>query len=520
MITLQNIAISRGANVLLQDVNFSVYAKQIITLVGKNGCGKSSLFAAILDQLEPSAGDIAIKTGTRINHLQQEIAGTDQSALDYVVSADEQLSGILTKLTAAEQLNDFNEMAECHHQLSEIDGYTAQAKAAKILHGLGFSQQNLSEPVQSFSGGWRMRLNLARCLFMPSDLLLLDEPTNHLDMEAIIWLEKYLKHYQGGVLMVSHDRDFIDQVTTDIAHVDDGLIKLYHSNYSDFELLRAQQIAVQNAQFKKQQAQINHIMKYVDRFRYKASKAKQAQSRLRRIERMELLKPIHQMSPFQFQFQPADRMPNPMITMHKVDLGYADELVLCDVKFSLATGMRIGLLGMNGAGKSTFIKGLCGALKPLSGKVEQSSGVQIGYFAQHQVDELPLDESPLQLLRRQAPQQPENELVRYLGSFGFDRDQSNTLLNQFSGGEKSRVALALIVNQKPNLLLLDEPTNHLDLDMREALMLALQQYNGALILVSHDRYLLRSLVDELYLIDEGAVKRFDGAVEDYTVTSP
>ncbi len=519
MITLNNISISRGAEPLLTQVSFALYAKQIMTLVGKNGCGKSSLFAAILGELEPSDGEISLKSGTRINHLQQEVQGTKQTALDYVVAADEPLAQVLAALAQAEALNDFNEMAECHHRLSEMDGYAAQANAAKILHGLGFSQATIAKQVKSFSGGWRMRLNLARCLFKPSDLLLLDEPTNHLDMEAIIWLEKYLKHYSGAVLMVSHDRDFIDRVTTDIAHIEAGQVKLYHSDYSNFELLRAQQIALQNAQFRKQQAQINHMMKYVDRFRFKASKAKQAQSRLKRIERMELLKPIHDTLPFRFEFQAAEHMPNPMVKMDRVDLGYGDDLVLCGVKFSLAAGMRIGLLGLNGAGKSTFIKGLCGALTPLSGQVDCAGQVKIGYFAQHQVDELSAEDTPLQLLRRQAPHAPDQDLIRYLGSFGFDRDAAQTALSQFSGGEKSRVALAMIIQQRPNLLLLDEPTNHLDLETREALMLALQQYNGALILVSHDRYLLRSLVDELYLITDGTLSRFSGTVEDYQKTA-
>lgn len=514
MLKLQNASISRGARVLIENINFAIYEKMTVGLIGANGSGKSTLFAAIRGEIEFS-GIIDKKNNLMIASLEQEVPALDMSVRNYTISGNQQLFKVLLALSLAEQKEDYDAVMHCHHELAELDGYSAEARAAKILIGLGFSQEQLSLPVKAFSGGWRIRMSLAKCLFSPSDLLLLDEPTNHLDLETILWLENFLKYYPGAILIVSHDRDFLDQTVTHIAHVESNQLKLYTGNYSTFEVLRAQQIALQNSQFRKQQAHISHMMKFVERFRAKATKARQAQSRLKAIEKMELVKPIFESSPFSFEFLKPDRMPNPMLTMRKANIGYGENIVLKQITFSLRAGERIGLLGVNGAGKTTFIKSICGELKPFSGLVEPASSLRIGYFAQHQIDYLPLDYSPLEYLKELQGHKSERELLSYLGSFAFNRDQSLSPMKQFSGGEKARIALALIIWQKPNLLLMDEPTNHLDLEMREALSFALQAYEGAMILVSHDRYLMRSLVDELFVIDSGRLSQYEGSVEDY-----
>lgn len=515
MLNLKNVSISHGANPLVEKINFSVYPKQIIGLVGENGCGKSSLLSILRENQEPHEGEIEYKRGTEVVSLLQEIEETSESAINYVISGLPHIYHIYQNLAHAEEVNDYDLMMKCHQALSDCDGYKVESDAAKILNGLGFTEEQMKLPVKAFSGGWRMRLSLARCLLAPSDLLLLDEPTNHLDMEAIIWLENYLKHYQGGVILVSHDRDFLDEVTTHIAHIENKNLKLYKGNYSSFELDRANAILLINAIHRKQQQARDHMMKYVERFRYKASKAKQAQSRLKAIEKMVLVDPIYEKNAFNFSFLKPEKMPNPMVTMDKVKLGYDEKIIIDKFNLSIRAGERIGLLGVNGAGKSTLIKGLFGTLKPLSGASELFPGTQVGYFAQHQVDNLDLEATALILLRRLSPTKAEKELIQYLAKFGFSRDQSLTEVKRFSGGEKSRLALALMIWQKPNLLLLDEPTNHLDMSMRKALTDALQEFEGALILVSHDRYLLRTLVDELYLIDQNKLTRFDGTVDDY-----
>lgn len=516
MLKLQNISLSRGTKTLIQNACLDVFEKMTIGMIGANGCGKSSLFEAIRGKLEPSAGSIDIKKNLMISYLEQEVPALDLSAVEYTISGDANLFEVIFKLNQAEKDQNYDLMMECHNQLAEMDGYSAEARAAKILTGLGFAQEQQQQPVKSFSGGWRMRLNLAKCLFAPSEMMLLDEPTNHLDLETIVWLEEFLKYYPGAILIVSHDRDFLDHTVSHIVSIENHELKLYPGHYSAFETLRAQQIAIQQAQYKKQQSQIAHTMEFVNRFRYKASKARQAQSRLKALEKMELIQPILESSPFQFRFLKPDRMPNPMITMNKADFGYGDKTILHKINVSIMSGERIGLLGINGAGKSTLIKGLCGELAPLHGKVERASSLQIGYFAQHQLDYLPLDISPLELLKKLNQGAYEKDLLTYLGGFGFNRDQSLSPIKQFSGGEKSRIALAAIIRQKPNLLLLDEPTNHLDLEVRQALSFALQSFEGTMILVSHDRYLLRTLVDELWLIENGKLKLFEGSVEDYT----
>lgn len=515
MLILQNVTIARGANILIEKFSLSVFEKNVIGLIGANGCGKSTLFSVIKGTLEADSGKIEINKNLKVQFLEQETPGLEISAIQYTISSDAKLFEIFEKLALAEKNNDYDTVADCHCHLSEMNAYDSEAKAAKILIGLGFTQEQIYQPVKSFSGGWRMRLNLAKCLFAPSDLLMLDEPTNHLDMEAIIWLENFIKHYQGAVFIVSHDRDFLDQTVTHIAHIENQQLKLYTGNYSSFEIERSNAIQQQNAAYQKQQFKINHAMDFVNRFRAKAAKAKQAQSRLKMLERMELVQPVYEKTPFTFSFMQPERMPTPMITLNKVDLGYNDTPVLKYVNLNITAGQRLGLLGINGAGKSTLIKGLCNEIDPLSGAREIFPGTKIGYFAQHQVDHLPLEESPLNIFKDIAENTGERELLGYLGRFNFSRDQSLSPLKNFSGGEKARIALAIIIWQKPNLLLLDEPTNHIDMEVRQALMLALQNYVGALILVSHDRYLMRALVDELYLIKDGKLTRFDGSVEDY-----
>ncbi|MEE9451770.1 MAG: ATP-binding cassette domain-containing protein [Gammaproteobacteria bacterium] len=515
MLKLQDVTIARGAKVLIKQIDLAIFEKMTVGIVGANGCGKSSLFAAIRKQLDIAHGDLYLKKDLVISSLEQETAAVDTTAVNYTISGDLILFQILNQLEQAEQSENFDVMMQCHDRLAEVDGYSAQARAAKILVHLGFSQEDIHRPVSDFSGGWRMRINLAKCLFASSDLLLLDEPTNHLDVPAIVWLEKFLNRYQGGILMISHDRDFLDNTVSHIAHIERRELQLYTGNYSVFEVLRAQQIALQQSRHKKQQAQISHAKKFVDRFRSTASKAKQAQSRLKTLKKMDHVQLIYAQLPFKFRFMEPKSTPDPMLTIRKVDLGYQDTVIIKQVRISLLSGQRIGLLGANGAGKSTLIKALCGEIAPLSGVIERPSSVVIGYFAQHQVDHLPLDRSPLSLLQDLDRNETEKQFIRYLGSFGFSRDQSLSPLQNFSGGEKARMALALIVWRKPNLLLLDEPTNHLDMQMREALMLALQDYVGAMILVSHDRHLMRTLVDELYLIEDGQLKSYSGSLEDY-----
>lgn len=515
MLILQNVTIARGAKILIEKFSLNVFEKNVIGIIGANGSGKSTLFSVIKGTLEADSGRVEINKHIKVQFLEQETPGLDLSALQYTLSSDEVLFQIFETLALAEKNKDDATIVDCHCRLGEIDAYSAEAKAAKILVGLGFAHSQLTQPVKAFSGGWRMRLNLAKCLFAQSHLLLLDEPTNHLDMEAIIWLENFIKHYQGAVLIVSHDRDFLDHTVTHIAHLENQQLKLYTGNYSSFELERSNAIQQQNAAYQKQQVKINQAMDFVNTFGAKASKAKQAQSRLKMIGKMNRVQPVYEKSPFTFRFMEPDRMPTPMITMRRVDLGYNDTVVLKNVTLNITAGQRLGLLGVNGAGKSTLIKGLCSELGLLNGVREIFPGTQIGYFAQHQVDHLPLDASPLSLFRDLSKTALEKDLLSYLGRFNFSRDQALSSLKYFSGGEKARLALALIIWKKPNLLLLDEPTNHIDMEVRQALMLALQNYVGALILVSHDRYLMRALVDELFVLKEGGLIRFDGSVEDY-----
>lgn len=515
MITLSQIELLRGGRPLLKDTSATIHGGQKVGLVGKNGCGKSSLFALFKGQLSLDGGQLNLPADWQLASVAQETPALECSALDYVIDGDQEYRRLCAALAKAEQEQNGMAIAELHGQLDTHGGYHIHARAAELLHGLGFANEAQSRPVSAFSGGWRMRLNLAQALIHRSDLLLLDEPTNHLDLDAVMWLERWLKSYPGTLILISHDRDFLDAVVNRIIHIENAKLNEYTGSYSDFERMRAEHLSLQQSMFEKQQRELAHMQSFVDRFRYKATKAKQAQSRLKAMERMERILPALLDSPFTFSFLAPDSLPIPLIAMEKLSAGYGERVILSDIKLNLVPGSRIGLLGRNGAGKSTFIKLLAGELAPLSGKLEANSGIALGYFAQHQLESLHLDESPLTHLARLDPKASEQSLRDYLGGFDFKGDQVNDPVRPFSGGEKARLVLALIVYQKPNLLLLDEPTNHLDLDMRDALTHALQYFEGAMVIVSHDRHLLRATTDEFYLVDDGKVQAFDGDLEDY-----
>lgn len=515
MITLRDLSLRRGTQVLLQQVNWTIYPGQRIGMIGANGAGKSSLFALLLGHLQADEGELSIAGRPVFAHVAQETPAYAASALDYVMDGDTGLRHLQKELSQAEGEQDGVRIAAIHEQLSIIDAYTAPSRAGQLLAGLGFSSDEQNRPVSSFSGGWRVRLNLAQALMCRSDVLLLDEPTNHLDLDAVLWLEQWLVKYPGTLLLISHDRDFLDKTTEYIAHLAQKKLKLYTGNYSTFEKQRAADLLLQQATHEKQQKKIAHLQSFVDRFRAKATKAKQAQSRLKAIEKMDIICAVQKESPFQFAFRSPKECPHPLIKLERVTVGYHEKTVLTNVNLSLAPGERIALLGPNGAGKSSLIKCLAGELTLLSGNREASSGLKLGYFAQHQVDKLQLDESALFHLQQLAEKAQELELRTFLGSFGFSDDKIFEPVKNFSGGEKSRLALALLVWQRPNLLLLDEPTNHLDLDMRNALSIALQNYEGAVILVSHDRFLVRTTVDELMLVADGKLEAFSGDLQEY-----
>ncbi|MCT8686210.1 ABC transporter ATP-binding protein, partial [Glaesserella parasuis] len=460
-------------------------------------------------------GDASYPKNWSIAWVNQETPALDISALDYVIQGDREYTQLTAQLEQANLENNGNLIATLHAQLDTIDAWTIQSRASTLLNGLGFSTEQLQLPVKSFSGGWRMRLNLAQALICRSDLLLLDEPTNHLDLDAVIWLERWLSNYHGTLLLISHDRDFLDPIIDRVLHIEQQKLFDYTGNYSAFEIQRATKLTQQNAAYQQQQQKIAHLQKFIDRFKAKATKAKQAQSRVKALEKMELIAPAYADSPFSFEFREPLSLPNPLLMMEKVSAGYGEITVLQSVKLNLVPGSRIGLLGRNGAGKSTLIKLLAGEIQAQSGHTQLAKGVQLGYFAQHQLDTLRADESALWHLARLAPEKTEQELRNYLGGFAFHSDKVKQAVSSFSGGEKARLVLALIVWQRPNLLLLDEPTNHLDLDMRQALTEALTQYEGSLVIVSHDRHLLRSTVNEFYLVHDGKVEEFNGDLEDY-----
>jgi len=496
-------------------VNLAIYPGQKVGVVGANGCGKSSLFALIRGELQPDAGDCLVPTSWEIAHVAQQTPSGERPAIEYVMDGDRELRAIQAELVAAERSENGVRQAELLGRLDAIGGYTAESRASRLLHGLGFTPGEERRTVDSYSGGWRMRLGLARTLMCRSDLLLLDEPTNHLDLDAVIWLEAWLKAYPGTLLLISHDRDFLDAIASQIVHIEQERLTLYPGSYSAFERQRAERLAQQQAAFSRQQREIERIHRFVTRFRAKATKARQAQSRLKALERMELIAPAHVDSPFSFTFGTPRGLPHPLLQLEDAAAGYGGLTVLTGVSLSLTPGQRIGLLGPNGAGKSTLIKVLAGTLPVTTGRRLPAQTLQVGYFAQHQMDQLRPDDSPLLHLQRLGSTRPEQELRDYLGGFAFSSDKALEPVAPLSGGEKARLALALLIWQRPNLLLLDEPTNHLDLEMRHALSEALQEYEGALVLVSHDRHLLRVTTDELLLVDGGEVAPFEGDLDDY-----
>ncbi|MBU6960512.1 ATP-binding cassette domain-containing protein [Pseudomonas sp. CVAP len=515
MIRLQNLTLQRGPQRLLEDAELTLHAGHKAGLIGANGAGKSSLFALIRGELHPDSGDCFLPADWRIAHMRQEIETLERLAVDYVLDGDLRLREVQRDLAAAEAAHDGAAQARLHAELDSADGYTADARARKLLAGLGFTNEQMDRQVGDFSGGWRMRLNLAQALMCPSDLLLLDEPTNHLDLDAIIWLEEWLKSYPGTLLLISHDRDFLDAVVDHVAHVDQRKITLYRGGYSAFERARAERLAQQQQAYEKQQAQRAHMESYIARFKAQATKARQAQSRIKALERMEELSAAHVDSPFDFVFRESVKISSPLIDLSDARLGYGERAVLEKVKLQLIPGARIGLLGPNGAGKSTLIKNLAGELEPLSGRLTRGENTVVGYFAQHQLDSLDSKASPLLHLQRLAPTEREQTLRDFLGGFDFRGARIDEPVLNFSGGEKARLALALIAWGRPNLLLLDEPTNHLDLEMRLALTMALQEFSGAVLVVSHDRHLLKSTTDNFYLVADGKVEEFDGDLEDY-----
>lgn len=519
MIIFSNLSLKRGQTELLENASATINPKQKVGLVGKNGCGKSSLFALLKKELTPEGGEVNYPANWRVSWVNQETPALDISAIDYVIQGDREYCRLQQELEQANECNDGNAIARIHGQLETLDAWTIQSRAASLLNGLGFSQEETTQPVKAFSGGWRMRLNLAQALLCPSDLLLLDEPTNHLDLDAVIWLERWLVQYQGTLVLISHDRDFLDPIVTKILHIENQKLNEYTGDYSSFEVQRATKLAQQTAMYRQQQQKISHLQKYIDRFKAKATKAKQAQSRMKALERMELIAPAYVDNPFTFEFRPPQSLPNPLVMIEQASAGYGSGEsaveILSKIKLNLVPGSRIGLLGKNGAGKSTLIKLLAGELTALSGTVQLAKGVQLGYFAQHQLDTLRAGESALWHMQKLAPEQTEQQVRDYLGSFAFHGDKVNQAVKSFSGGEKARLVLALIVWQRPNLLLLDEPTNHLDLDMRQALTEALVDYEGSLVVVSHDRHLLRNTVEEFYLVHDKKVEEFKGDLEDY-----
>ena len=515
MIRLQNLVLQRGPQRLLDAAELTLHPGQKAGLIGANGAGKSSLFALLRGELSADGGDCLMPPDWRIAHMQQEVSDLERLAADYVLDGDQHLRAIQRELAMAEAAHDGAAIARLHVDLDSADGYSADARARKLLAGLGFSNEQMDRRVGDFSGGWRMRLNLAQALMCPSDLLLLDEPTNHLDLDAILWLEDWLKSYPGTLLLISHDRDFLDAVVDHIVHLEQQKLTLYRGGYSAFERARAERLAQQQQAFEKQQAQRAHMEKYIARFKAQATKARQAQSRIKALERLEELAPAHVDSPFDFTFRESNKISSPLLDLAEGRLGYGDKAVLEKVKLQLTPGARIGLLGPNGAGKSTLIKTLSGELQPLSGRLQRGENLSIGYFAQHQLDSLDNQASPLLALQRTAASEREQTLRDFLGGFDFRGPRCDEAVLNFSGGEKARLALALIAWQRPNLLLLDEPTNHLDLEMRLALTMALQEFAGAVLVVSHDRHLLKSTTDEFLLVADGRVEVFDGDLEDY-----
>ncbi len=523
MILLRNLCFGRNGQMLVEDASLQLHPGWKIGLIGANGTGKSSFLALLRDELHAESGDLELPRSWVLAHVAQDTPALPDAALEFTLDGDVELRAIERELAEFEAAHDDDDsdycghrIGELHGRLGEIDGYSARARAAELLYGLGFTDADYLRPVSDFSGGWRVRLNLARALMCRSDLLLLDEPTNHLDLDAVLWLENWLKSYAGTLLLISHDRDFLDAVADHTLHLEQRKLKLYSGGYSDFERQRGAQLALQQSMHEKQVRERDHLHSFIERFRAKASKARQAQSRIKALARMEEVTAAHVDTPFTFRFRDAGAAPDPLLVVHEGAAGYGEQAILADLKLTLRPGQRLALLGRNGAGKSTLVKLLAGELQALSGERVEGKGLRIGYFAQHQLEQLRPDESPLQHMLRLHSRVREQELRTYLGSFDFRGEMATAPCGRFSGGEKSRLALALLIWQKPNLLLLDEPTNHLDLEMREALNLALQEYEGGVVLVSHDRHLLRTTADELWLVADGRAQVFDGDLDDYS----
>jgi len=515
MLRFKDLSIRRGTEVLFSQVTFHIGERYKVGIIGRNGCGKSSLFALILGQHHADTGECSVRPNIVLSSVAQETPSSDDLAVQYVIDGDKELSVLKNKISFAEASNDGHQLAELLADFERQGGYTAESRAAKLLTGLGFSNDDLQKPVATFSGGWQMRLNLARALMRRSDLLLLDEPTNHLDMEAVIWLEQWLKQYPGCLLLISHDKEFLDRVVDHIAHVEEKTIRLYKGNYSSFEEQRAARLAQQQAEFSKQERERKRIQAFVDKFRARASGARQAQSRIKALQRLPLLSQAHVDSGFQFSFFEPEKNPRPLIQIERGVVGYENITILNQIEFFIVPGDRIGLLGFNGTGKSTLIKLLAGEKSLSDGDLRRAPDTKIGYFAQHQLEQLDGDANALLHMQRLDKDAREQILRDYLGGFGFSNDKVAQKVATFSGGEKARLVLAMIVYRRPNLLLLDEPTNHLDIEMRIALSTALQEFEGAVVLVSHDRNLLRLVSDEFLLVDSGRVSRFDGDLSDY-----
>ena len=511
MICLENIELRRGARALLADTSATVHPGQRIGLVGANGCGKSTLFALLRGELEVDQGNVSMPANWRIADVAQETPVLDATVLHHTLDADNHYRQLQRAISAAEGQH----LAELMHQFEVIDGYSMEARAGKLLHGLGFSDVDQQRSVASFSGGWRMRINLARALLVPSELLLLDEPTNHLDLDAIYWLENWLQNYSGTLLLISHDREFLDRVINGIIHVEHQQLFSYSGNYSSFERQRGERLLQQQANFDKEQRRKAHLQKYIDKFRYKATRARQAQSRIKALEKLSATAPLLAASGFDFEFAEPKALSTPLISLDKVQAGYGEKIILNNIHLNLQPGARIGLLGRNGVGKSTLIKLLAGQIEPKAGELVRGGNLAVGYFAQHQLEALDINASPLLHLSRLTADATEQKLRDFLGGFAFRGDKVSDPVGPFSGGEKARLALALLVWQQPNLLLLDEPTNHLDLDMREALVFAVQSFAGAVVVVSHDRHLLSTVVDEFYLVAGSIASPFAGDLVDY-----
>jgi len=515
MIGLNEVSLQRGQKPLLEKANLQVHAGQRVGVIGANGTGKSSLFQLFLGQLHTDHGDVVLPKQLRITHMAQEIAHSDRTALDYVLDGDSELRATEAAIETAHACDDNIALAHALEKLDTIDAHTAPSRAQQMLNGLGFEADDHQRIVNTFSGGWRIRLNLAQALMCPADLMLLDEPTNHLDLDATVWLEQWLLRYQGTLLLISHDRDFLDSVATHIARLHQQQINYYKGNYSAYEHQHAERMAQQQANYEKQQAERAHLQSYINRFKVQATKAKQAQSRIKALARLEDIAPAHIDSPFHFGFSEPPKPSNPLLYLEKASLGYDDKEILNGVDMRIAPGSRIGLLGPNGAGKSTVIKSLVGDLSLRDGIRQAGSNLQVGYFAQHQLEALDLSASPITHIQRLSPTTTEQVIRNFLGGFNFHGDVASEAPKYFSGGEKARLALAIVVWEKPNLLIMDEPTNHLDLEMCHALTMALQSFSGAMILVSHDRHLLRNSVDEFLLVADGHVKAFDGDLDEY-----